>query len=184
MRSFETAAIRTDRLVLRPLTDADVLPLFAIHSDPMAMRFWSAPLWKDEERGRVMVARDLDAGLTDHLRLGIERTADAHLLGTCAFFDINDPCRRAELGYMLDSHAWGQGYMQEALTAFISFGFEQLNLNRIEADTDPRNQRSMQLLQRLHFAKEGHFRERWIVEGEVSDAAMFGLLRRDWPKGS
>ena len=184
MRAFDVAPLRTARLVLRPLTEADVLPLFAIHSDPRAMRYWSAPCWQDEERGRMMVARDVDPGLTDHLRLGIELSADSQLLGTCSLFDINDQCRRAELGYMLASRAWGKGYMQEALTAFIGFGFEYLNLNRIEADTDPRNERSMQLLERLHFVKEGHFRERWVVEGEVSDAAMYGLLRRDWPPGS
>jgi RimJ/RimL family protein N-acetyltransferase len=70
--------------------------------------------------------------------------------------------------------------MHEALTAFIGYGFAALDLNRLEADTDPRNERSMRLLERLGFAKEGHFRERWIVGGEVSDAAMYGLLRRDW----
>jgi [ribosomal protein S5]-alanine N-acetyltransferase len=184
MRAFETAPLRTARLTLRPLTDADVPSLFAIHSDPIAMRYWSAPIWEDEERGRMMVARDLDAGLTDHLRLGIELNATAQLLGTCSFFEINAQCRRAELGYMLSSQAWGQGYMQEALIAFIGFAFSHLDLNRIEADTDPRNDRSMQLLERLHFVKEGHFRERWVVEGEVSDSAMYGLLRRDWPQNS
>jgi [ribosomal protein S5]-alanine N-acetyltransferase len=71
--------------------------------------------------------------------------------------------------------------MQEALVAFIGHGFAELGLNRIEADTDPRNERSMRLLERLHFVQEGHFRERWIVDGEVSDSALFGLLRRDWP---
>lgn len=159
-------------------------PLFAIHSDPQAMRYWSAPIWQDDERGRMMVARDLDPGQTGHLRLGIALTASGQLLGTCAFFEINEQCRRAEMGYMLASAAWGQGYMHEALTAFIDFGFGHLNLNRIEADTDPRNERSMKLLERLHFVKEGHFRERWVVDGEVSDAAMYGLLRRDWPRRS
>ena len=183
MRAFEAGPLRTERLVLRPLTGKDVPSLFSIHSDPRSMRYWSAPIWKDEERGRAMVERDLDPGVTGHVRLGIEQRSSGQLVGTCAFFEINDQCRRAELGYMLASPAWGQGYMQEALTAFIGFGFSVLNLNRIEADTDPRNRRSMQLLHRLHFIKEGHFRDRWVVEGEVSDAAMFGLLRRDWPWG-
>ena len=70
--------------------------------------------------------------------------------------------------------------MQEALRALLDMAFDELQLHRIEADTDPRNDRSMRLLERLGFVKEGHFRERWIVGGEVSDAAMFGLLHRDW----
>lgn len=182
MRAFDHPPLVTPRLTLRPLSEADVRPLFAIHSDPVAMRYWSAPVWVDEERGRTMVARDLDPAVSGHLRLGIEHTGSGALLGTCTFFEINPQCRRAELGYMLASHAWGQGHMREALAAFLDFGFSHLDLNRVEADTDPRNTRSVQLLERLHFVKEGHFRERWIVNGEVSDAAMFGLLRRDWPQ--
>jgi [ribosomal protein S5]-alanine N-acetyltransferase len=181
MHAFETP-IRTARLTLRPLTEADIGPLFEVHSDPRSMRYWSASIWKDDERGRAMVARDLDPATADHLRLGIELSTSGKLLGTCTFFAINVQCRRAEIGYMLASHAWGHGYMQEALGAFIQHGFAELGLNRIEADTDPRNERSMRLLERLHFVHEGHFRERWIVDGEVSDAAMFGLLRRDWPQ--
>jgi len=188
MRAFTTPPLRTARLTLRPLAEADVPALFHIHADPLAMRYWSAPVWKDEQRGRDMVARDLDPADTGHLRLGIERlptdAAPAMLVGTCTLFDIHEQCRRAELGYMLASSAWGQGVMQEALRAFIGHAFNELDLNRLEADTDPRNERSMRLLERLHFVKEGHFRERWIVDGEVSDAAMFGLLRRDWPESA
>lgn len=180
MRSFDVPPIRTARLTLRPLTEADVGPLFAIHSDPEAMRYWSAPVWASQERGRTMIQRDLDPAQDDYLRLGIEHTESAALVGTCTFFEVNDQCRRAELGYMLARPAWGNGYMQEALGAFLDFGFRHLGLNRIEADTDPRNARSMHLLERLGFVQEGRFRERWIVDGEVSDSAMYGLLRRDW----
>lgn len=179
MRAFDQP-IRTARLTLRPLTQADVGPLFEIHSDPEAMRYWSAPAWTSDERGRAMLARDLDPELTDHLRLGIETSSSGRLVGTCSFFKIDAQCRRAELGYMLASQAWGHGYMQEALGAFIDYGFAELALNRIEADTDPRNERSMRLLEKLKFVKEGHFRERWIVGEEVCDSAMYGLLRREW----
>lgn len=180
MHAFDAGALRTPRLVLRPLGEADVAPLFAIHADPVAMRYWSAPVWTTDERGRLMVQRDQDPERVDHLRLGIEHGDSGALIGTCTFFEILPQCQRAELGYMLASHAWGHGYMQEALTAFIGYGFEHLHLNRIEADTDPQNRRSMHLLERLGFVQEGHFRERWIVDGQVSDSAMYGLLRRDW----
>jgi RimJ/RimL family protein N-acetyltransferase len=180
MHTFDSPPLKTERLTLRPLAPEDVERLFEIHSDPAAMRYWSAPIWEDAERGRAMVARDLDPNSIDHLRLAIELTATRTLIGTCTFFQINPQCRRAELGYMLAPSDWGRGYMQEALVAFIDYGFTRLDLNRIEADTDPRNERSMQLLERLAFLKEGHFRERWVVGAEVSDSAMYGLLRRDW----
>ena len=180
MLPFNRPPITTLRLTLRPLAQADVLALFEIHSDPKTMRYWSAPVWQNDERGHAMLARDLDQSETDHLRLGIELNASGKLIGTCSLFDINEPCRSAELGYMLASSAWGQGLMQEALRALLDFAFDNLKLHRIEADTDPRNERSARLLEQLNFVMEGYFRERWIVGEEVSDAAMYGLLSRDW----
>jgi RimJ/RimL family protein N-acetyltransferase len=70
--------------------------------------------------------------------------------------------------------------MQEALGALLDFGFGELDLNRIEADIDPRNGASARTLERLGFKKEGYLRERWIVGEEVSDTAIYGLLRREW----
>jgi RimJ/RimL family protein N-acetyltransferase len=66
------------------------------------------------------------------------------------------------------------------LSALLDYAFTELDLNRVEADSDPRNERSARLLDRLGFTKEGLFRERCIVDGEVSDSAMYGLLRREW----
>lgn len=77
------------------------------------------------------------------------------------------------------SHAWGKAYMDEALRALLSYGFNDLKFNRVEADIDPRNEASARSLERLGFRKEGHLRERWIVGDEVSDTALYGLLHRD-----
>ena len=50
----------------------------------------------------------------------------------------------------------------------------------VEADIDPGNRASARTLERLGFRREGLLRERWIVNGEISDSALYGLLRRDW----
>jgi RimJ/RimL family protein N-acetyltransferase len=66
------------------------------------------------------------------------------------------------------------------VAAVVAFGFETLNLHRIEADVDPRNERSLRLLERLGFRREGHLRERYCINGERQDAVMMGLLRAEW----
>lgn len=88
--------------------------------------------------------------------------------------------RRAEIGYALARAHWGHGYMGEALQALPGFAFTDLDLHRLEADIDPRNAASAAALARLGFIQEGLLRERWIVAGEISDSALYGLLRRDW----
>jgi RimJ/RimL family protein N-acetyltransferase len=62
----------------------------------------------------------------------------------------------------------------------VDHAFSALDLNRLEADIDPRNNASGRSLERLGFQKEGVMRERWIVNGEVSDTVFYGLLRSEW----
>jgi ribosomal-protein-alanine N-acetyltransferase len=180
VQEFNGVPLKTDRLLLRPLQDSDAEALFAVFADPTVMRYWSTPPWTEIESAHVMIAQDRDTTSGQHLRLGIALKAGTPLIGTCTFFDINTTCRRAEIGYALGSTAWGKGYMNEALTALLDYGFAELDLNRVEADIDPRNEASGKTLERLGFTREGLLRERWIVDGEVSDTAFYGLLRREW----
>ena len=181
MLPFDQVTLTTERLILRPLSPADTEALFGIFSDPKVMRYWSTPPWVSVSRAHEMIAKDrstMTAG--EYLRLGIELQPTAEFIGTCTLFDLVAQCRRAELGYAMSSLFWGHGYMREALAAFLKFGFGELDFHRVEADVDPRNVASGRLLERLGFQKEGHLRERWIVEGEVSDTSLYGLLRSDW----
>lgn len=181
MPAFDRVRLDTQRLFLRPLQEGDADALFAVFSDPRVMRYWSSAPWATIEKAREIIARDavaMPAG--EHLRLGIVTKSERQLIGMCTLFDFVPECRRAELGYGMSSLVWGRGYMHEALTALLDHGFETLDLHRVEADVDPRNAKSVRTLERLGFQKEGHLRQRWIVEGEVSDSALYGLLRDDW----
>jgi RimJ/RimL family protein N-acetyltransferase len=60
------------------------------------------------------------------------------------------------------------------------YGFDRLGLRRVEAEVDPRNQRSVKLLERLRFTREGYLREHWSVGASSSDSALYGLLEADW----
>jgi [ribosomal protein S5]-alanine N-acetyltransferase len=184
MQPFDTLTLDTPRLHLRPLTAADAEALFRLHADPQVMRYWSTPPWTSLAQAEAMIATDreaLPAGL--HLRLAMTRvdSTDRALVGTCSLFNFQTTSRRAEVGYALASPCWGAGLMNEALRAVVAHAFGELQLNRLEADIDPRNTASAKSLERLGFVKEGHLRERWIVDGEVSDTALYGLLRSDWP---
>jgi RimJ/RimL family protein N-acetyltransferase len=180
-RCLDGLALATTRLALRPIQD-DVAPaLFDIFSDPRVMRYWSSPPWSSLTSARETIAADaapMRAG--DYLRLGLELRETGELVGTCTLLAFVPQCRRAELGYALRATRWGCGYMHEALLALLAFAFGALDLNRLEADVDPRNLASVKVLERLGFRNEGHLRERWIVAGEISDSGLYGLLRRDW----
>ena len=62
----------------------------------------------------------------------------------------------------------------------------RLDLNRVQAETDTRNVASARVLEKLGFVREGMLREDCVVNGEVSDSWVYGLLEQDWcrPGGS
>lgn len=180
MPAFHQVRLDTARLCLRPLVASDAAALLAIHADPEVMRYSNTRPWTSIDQAHALIARDLK-GLAagSHLCLGIVPAAEGRVVGTCTLFSIDRASRRAELGFALGRFAWRQGWMNEALVAFLAFGFEAMNLHRVEADIDPRNLASARTLTRLGFRREGLLRERWIVEDEISDTEFYGLLRAD-----
>jgi len=173
--------LHTERLLLRPLGAGDAPALFAIFSDPAVVRYWSRGAWTDMAQAEEMLAtaaRDYADG--SGLRYGIVVRATSELVGVASLFAFNRDSRRCELGYVLGSRHWRQGFVGEALVAVLGHAFGALGMNRIEADIDPRNSASGRVLDKLGFRQEGFMPERWIVAGETADTAFFGLLRRDW----
>jgi RimJ/RimL family protein N-acetyltransferase len=170
------------RVRLRRMEAADVPALFAIYSHVEATRYLARPRMTELAHAEEMLSR-IEAGYADgtSLQLAIERLADDAFLGVCLLFNVVARGARAEIGYILGREHWGQGYMAEALPALVAHAFGALDLNRLEADIDPRNTASARVLERLGFRREGLLRERWIVNGEKSDSAIYGLLRTDFP---
>jgi ribosomal-protein-alanine N-acetyltransferase len=183
MHHFSTLSLTTPRLDLRPLQPADAPALFAICADAAVMRYAGSPPWSELQVALDKIEQDRrDAADGACFRLGIFRRSDGALLGTCTLFHIDAQCRRAEIGYVLASSAWGQGYATEAITQLLAHGFGAMGLNRVEADIDPLNVASARALERQGFVKEGLLRERWIVGGHKSDSALYGLLAADFER--
>ncbi|CAE6867937.1 hypothetical protein R69746_08222 [Paraburkholderia aspalathi] len=72
------------------------------------------------------------------------------------------------------------GFATEAAGALLQWAFDKLDLNRVQSETDTRNTASSRVLEKLRFVREGTLREDCIVDGEVSDSWVYGLLRREW----
>ena len=160
---------------------SDVPALYEIFSDPEVMRYWSSPPFTEIARIERMVNEAQPAWDTeDFVEVGVELISTGIVIGRCTIFNFNRQSRRAEVGYILGRAHWGKGLMAEALRSLLGYAFESLELNRIEADIDPRNVASARLLEKLGFKREGYLRERWIVADEVSDSAIYGLIKSDW----
>jgi len=179
--SLPTPTLRTARLLLRPFTEVDADAIFALHSSPRVLRYWDAPPWRERAQAERFIAA---CGRIERegvgARLALERAVDGGFIGWCALTKWNPDFRSAAIGYCLDDAAWGQGFATEAAGALLRWAFDTLDLNRVQAETDTRNTASSRVLEKLGFVREGALREDCIVDGEVSDSWVYGLLRREW----
>jgi len=180
--SIPFPTLETARLQLRELVKTDAPALFAIHSNPELMRWFGSEPLIDLAAAHELIKlfaswRTLANPGT---RWAIQIKGQSELCGTCGLFSWNRNWRRCVIGYELAAQAQGQGLMREALTAIISWGFNNMQLNRIEAQIHPHNHASLKLATKLGFVQEGRLREVGYWGGEYHDMFQFSLLRREW----
>jgi ribosomal-protein-alanine N-acetyltransferase len=174
-------ALNTERLRLRQIKPSDAEALFAIHSDAQWMRWYGVdPI---TERYQADQLAELFAGwfaAGTGFRWGLERKEDKRLLGTCGLFRWNKSWHNCVVGYEIAREVHGQGYMREALTAVFDYGFHEMRLHRIQAETHPDNAASIGLATRLGFRFEGVHREQAYWSGRYHDLHCYALLEKEW----
>jgi [ribosomal protein S5]-alanine N-acetyltransferase len=181
LMSLPIPTLSTARLRLRPFVSTDAEALFALHSNAHVLRYWDSPPWPDRGRADRFIATSRQmAEDGSAVRLAIDRDCDSQFIGWCGLSRWNPQFRSAALTYCLDDAAWGHGYATEAARALVQWGFDALDLNRVQAETDTRNAASAHVLEKLGFRQEGTLREDCIVNGQVSDSWVYGLVNRDW----
>jgi RimJ/RimL family protein N-acetyltransferase len=179
--ALATPTLHTARLRLRPFDDTDADDIFALQSNAHVLRYWDSAPWSERERAERFIARCRQmAEEGTGARLAVDRVADGAFIGWCTLDRWNPDYRSASLGYCFDAPAWGHGYATEAAGVVLRWAFETLDLNRVQAETDTRNVASARVLEKLGFVREGTLREDCVVNGDVSDSWVFGLIRREW----
>ena len=98
------------------------------------------------------------------------------VIGQAGLVRVDTANRHASLAYELRRSAWGAGYAREAVARLVRFGFEEMNLHRIQAEIDPRNTRSRGLVEALGFAYEGTLRGNSHLDGQFFDEAIYARV--------
>jgi ribosomal-protein-alanine N-acetyltransferase len=146
--------ITTQRLVLRQLQDDDVHELFALRTDERVNRFLDRPLPESLNDVREFIAKvNQITRDNEGLYWVITRKNEDKLLGTIGLRNFGPEQYQAEIGYELHPDHQNQGFMHEAITHVLAYGFGRLGLQAIMADTVPGNLRSIQILERHGFVK-------------------------------
>ncbi len=110
----------------------------------------------------------------------ILKAAGDEPIGTISVVDKNERLNIVHIGYCIGSPWWHQGITSEALAGVIPFLFEKVQVNRIEAQHDPNNPHSGQVMRKCGLQYEGTLRQADFSNRGIVDAAMYSLLARDY----
>ena len=173
--------LKTSRLVLRTATPADAAAVFAIFADDEVTRYHDLATFTTLEEASGVIQRRAKRFVNGHgFRWGLVRKEDDRFVGSCGFGAWDKEARSAEIGYELGRQYWRQGIMTEALTVILSFGFEQMRLQRVVAEVMLDNVASIRLLEKLGFKDEGILRQEGYWKGQYHDLRRFSLDREIW----
>ncbi|MEF8846901.1 MAG: GNAT family protein [Candidatus Paceibacterota bacterium] len=102
------------------------------------------------------------------------------VIGICGLADIDLVNDVGEAGILLGEDYLEEGYGTEATKLLLGFGFDALNLHRINAAAVGYNERSIALQKKLGFKKVGAHKEMIRIKGERYDLVIFGILEDTW----
>ncbi|MEQ8857586.1 MAG: GNAT family N-acetyltransferase [Pseudomonadales bacterium] len=170
--------LSTQRLILRPIGQADVDALHGFWTDPAVRKY----LWDNEIISKETVREIVQASEACFREVGsglfaVElRDAPGELVGFCGLRRMNAADERAaeiELLYGILPRHWGEGLVSEAAREVLRHGFEDCGLARIVGATDTPNQRSVRVMQRLGMV----FQERRRYKG--LDTVFYSITPTD-----
>ena len=175
--------LETERLILRKQVLTDAEEVRQIRSDERVMRYMDSKRHSSIEIAKRFVAENVamynnQKGLFWAL---IEKKSGLYI-GDFAFFDMDYKNARTEIGYTLKPEFWKKGLMKEAMTLIFNFGFKKLNLHSLEANINPGNTNSRNILIKMGFQKEAYFRENYYYNGQFLDSEIYSLLGSDFLK--
>lgn len=124
--------IKTERLILRPLTVADAQAVFEWGSDPIVNRFMSYPLLTVIDQAMEWL-KSVETDKTEW-NWGFVRKDNGKLIGSGSIGPNVDMAGYWGIGYNIRYDCWNKGYTTEAMKAVIQFAHHELGVNKICSD--------------------------------------------------
>lgn len=171
--------LNTERLSLRKIEPADIDNIFKGLSHPDVIRYYGISfesLKATEEQMEWF--RNLEETETG-IWWAICSKNNSQFYGAAGFNGLNKEHKKAEIGFWLLPDYWGKGFMQEAFPVICKYGFENLNLNRIEGFVDNENKNCKIAIEKMHFTLEGTMRQSEIKNNEYLDVDVYSKLKSD-----
>lgn len=176
-----TRRLETERLILRRFEEKDVQAMFDNwETDGEVTRFLRWLPACDIEETYVVLARWIaDYKKPESYQWAIVPKELGKPIGSISAVDMDDRTEMVHIGYCIGRKWWHQGYTSEAMARVIDFFFDEVGVNRIESQHDPRNPNSGMVMRKCGMTYEGTLRQAdWNNQG-ICDACIYSILKQD-----
>lgn len=177
--------LKTQRLNLRPISEKDIENIHKLHSLPETDKFNTLGIPKDISETKIIAEQWIfDNNLENNKSFifAIELIENQEFIGLIGINLGKEKYKNAEVWFKFDSAFWNKGFATESLRRVIDFGFETLQLHRIEAGCAIENIGSMQVLEKVGMLREAHTRQLLPLKSGWSDNYGYAILSSDLRK--
>lgn len=175
-------SLESERALLRPLTKDDEKELQEIASEESLWIYGTSDLSRPGELKKYIAnaIADRNTGI-GAIWVIIDKKTD-RIAGCTRLSDISWRDERGQIGWTwIGSDFQGSGLNRDMKFLILSFGFEQLGLNRIELKADERNHRSRQAILGIGATREGILREHIkLHDGYIRNTVYYSILKSEW----
>ena len=177
----ELPTLETERLILRPFGPDDASRVEELAGNrAVAEKTSNIPHPYPEGAAEEWIGRHREAYQKEQdLTLAVTRRKQPEVIGS-VHLNLNLPHLAAELGYWIGVPYWNRGYATEAAAELIRCGFEDLDLNRIQALHMHSNPASGRVLEKLGMQREGLLRQAVLRFNQFHDYVMLAILAEEY----
>jgi ribosomal-protein-alanine N-acetyltransferase len=175
--------VETERLILRDFKNSDWGALHVLYMKPETVKYNPSGYPENEEASKAIVggwARQADNAAREKYTAAIISKADLKFVGVISL-DLGDrKYWKGEIWYKLLPDCWGQGLATEATKAMLAFGFEQLQLHRVECGCSIHNIASYKVMEKVGMTREGMKRKVLPLGNDWHDGYIYAILEEEY----
>ncbi|MBO4727933.1 MAG: GNAT family N-acetyltransferase [Spirochaetaceae bacterium] len=182
MNNIGTISIETERLLLRRFEYSDCASMLQNWvADENVQLNYGEPVYSTEEEVKGLLDKYI-AGYQrgDFYRWAIIDKALNECAGQIAFFLVDSKNHFAEIEYCIGTKFQRRGYATEATKALIRFGFEKIDLHKVQICARPVNKASRGVIEKCGFTYEGTLRDYFFKDGHYESRMYFSILQSEY----
>lgn len=177
-----THTIETERLILRRFEYADDNAMLKYWvADEKIQSLYSEPVYSTKDAVRELLDKYIGSyEKNDYYRWAIIEKKSGECIGQIAYFLVDSKNHFAEIEYCIGSDFQCKGFATEATKAIIAYGFDKINLHKVQICTKNINKSSKRVIEKCGFTYEGTLRDYFYMDGEYVGRLYFSILRNEY----